>query len=90
VERFNRTVRYEWLSQYCWSSIEEVQDFATQWMWSHNHDRPKMALGGFTPKQHLAMLHNCSTFRSSGNWGDYPGRSVLSFLPAKLRCIASC
>jgi putative transposase len=55
VERFNRTVRYEWLSQYCWSSVEEVQDFATQWMWSYNHERPNMALGGFTPKQHLAM-----------------------------------
>ena len=55
VERFNRTVRYEWLSQYYWSSIEEVQDLATQWMWSYNHDRPNMALGGFTPKQHLAM-----------------------------------
>jgi putative transposase len=55
VERFNRTVRYEWLSQYYWSSIKEVQDFATQWMWSYNHDRPHMALGGFTPKQHLAM-----------------------------------
>ena len=54
MERFNRTVRYEWLSQYYWSSIEEVQDFATQWMWSYNHDRPNMALGGFTPKQHLA------------------------------------
>ena len=37
VERFNRTVRYEWLSQYYWSSIEEVQDYATQWMWSYNH-----------------------------------------------------
>jgi len=24
-------------------------------MWSYNHDRPNMALGGFTPKQHLAM-----------------------------------
>jgi putative transposase len=34
VERFNRTVRYEWLSQYYWSNIEEVQDFATRWMWS--------------------------------------------------------
>jgi len=54
VERFNRTVRYEWLSQHYWSSIEEVQDFATQWMWSYNHDRPHMALVGFTPKQHLA------------------------------------
>jgi len=56
VERFNRTVRYEWLSQYYWSRITEVQDFATQWMWSYNHDRPHMALGGFTPKQHLAKV----------------------------------
>jgi len=55
VERFNRTVRYEWLSQYYWSELAEVQDFATKWMWSYNHDRPNMALGGFTPKQRLAM-----------------------------------
>ena len=54
VERCNRRVRYEWLSQHDWSSIEEVQEFATRWMWSYNHDRPHMALGGFTPKQHLA------------------------------------
>jgi len=54
VERFNRTIRDEWLSQYYWSSIEEVQDFVTQWMWSYNHDRPHLALAGFTPKQHLA------------------------------------
>ncbi|MBJ9913157.1 transposase, partial [Burkholderia cenocepacia] len=25
------------------------------WMWTYNHDRPHMALGGFTPKQRLAM-----------------------------------
>jgi putative transposase len=55
VERFNRTVRYEWLSQYYWKDLEEVQLFATKWMWSYNHERPNMALGGFTPKQHLAM-----------------------------------
>jgi hypothetical protein len=55
VERFNDTVHYEWLSQYYLSSIEEVQDFATQCMWSYNHDRPNMVLGGFTPKEHLAM-----------------------------------
>jgi transposase InsO family protein len=59
VERFNRTVRYEWLSQYYWSSIEEVQDFATQWMWSYNHDRPNMALGGVHPK--AASGHGCIT-----------------------------
>lgn len=32
VERFNRTVRYEWLSQYHWSDLDEVREFATQWM----------------------------------------------------------
>ena len=29
-------------------------EFATCWMWSYNHDRPHRALGGLTPKQHLA------------------------------------
>jgi len=55
VERFNRTVRYEWLSQNYWQSIDEVQMFATQWMYKYNHQRPNMALGGITPKQRLAM-----------------------------------
>ena len=55
IERFNRTVRYEWLSQYYWADLEEVQLFATRWMYGYNHHRPNMALGGFTPKQRLAM-----------------------------------
>jgi putative transposase len=55
VERFNRTVRYEWLSQYYWGDLDEVRDFATRWIWHYNHDRPNMALGGITPKQRLAM-----------------------------------
>ncbi len=55
VERFNRTVRYEWLSQYLWEDLAEVQLFATHWMQDYNHGRPHMALGGITPKQRLAM-----------------------------------
>lgn len=55
VERFNRTVRYEWLAQYLFDTIGEVQEFATQWLWNYNNERPHMALGGFTPKQRLAM-----------------------------------
>lgn len=55
VERFNRTVRYEWLSQYHWENLEHVQQYATDWMWTYNHDRPHMALGRLTPKQRLAM-----------------------------------
>lgn len=55
VERFNRTVRYDWLNQHLFDSIEEVQDAATRWLWTYNHERPNMALGGITPKQRLAM-----------------------------------
>ena len=55
IERYNRTVRYDWLSHYLFDSIDEVQDFATQWLWTYNHERPNMALGGITPKQKLAL-----------------------------------
>ena len=55
VERYNRTVRYEWLAQYLFDSIEEVQEFATKWLWTYNHERPNMALGGITPKQKLTL-----------------------------------
>ncbi len=55
VERFNRTVRYDWLGHYLFESIDEVQDYATRWLWLYNHERPNMALGGITPKQRLAI-----------------------------------
>jgi putative transposase len=55
VERFNRTVRYDWLAQYLFDSLAEVQDYATKWLWTYNHERPNMALGGITPRQRLAM-----------------------------------
>lgn len=55
VERFNTTVRYEWLPRYHWGDLDEVREYATQWMWRYNHERPNMALGGITPKQRLAM-----------------------------------
>jgi putative transposase len=55
VERFNRTVRYDWLSQYVFDSIEQVQQHATRWLWTYNHERPNMAIGGITPAQKLAM-----------------------------------
>ena len=55
VERFYRTVRYEWLAQYLFDAIEEVRSFAAKWLWSYNHERPNLALGGFTPYQRPAM-----------------------------------
>lgn len=54
VERFNRTVRHEWLNQMLFESIEEAQISATQWMWCYNNQRPHMALGGITPAMKLA------------------------------------
>lgn len=56
IERYNRTVRYDWLSQHCFESIAEVQDYATKWLWIYNHERPNTAIGGITPKQKLAQL----------------------------------
>lgn len=55
VERYNRTVRYDWLSQYLFSSIDEVQQHATRWLWTYNNERPNMAIGGITPNQKLAL-----------------------------------
>lgn len=55
IERYNRTVRYDWLAQYLFKSIDEVQEYATSWLWTYNHERPNMALGGITPKQKLAL-----------------------------------
>ena len=56
IERYNRTVRYDWLSHYVFDSIDEVQDYATKWLWTYNHERPNMALGGYTPKQRFAQI----------------------------------
>jgi len=56
IERYNRTVRYDWLTHHCFESIAEVQNYATKWLWTYNHERPNMAIGGITPKQKLAQL----------------------------------
>jgi putative transposase len=55
TERYNRTVRYDWLAHYLFESVDEVQEFATKWLWTDNHKRENMALGGITPKQKLAL-----------------------------------
>ncbi len=55
IERYNRTVRYDWLNQYLFVNIQEAQDLATQWLWSYNNERLNMAIGGITPIQKLAL-----------------------------------
>ena len=56
VERYNRTVRYDWLTHHLFESIEEVQERATNWLWTYNNERPNMAIGGITPKQRLGIV----------------------------------
>lgn len=53
IERYNRTVRHEWLGTNIFQTIEEVQDTATKWLWTYNNDRPNMAIGGITPAMKL-------------------------------------
>ena len=55
VERYNRTVLHEWLDQYMFATITEVDDYATDWLWTYNSDRPNMGLGGITPAQKLKL-----------------------------------
>jgi putative transposase len=53
IERYNKTVRNEWLGTHIFHSIQEVQDHATQWLWTYNNDRPNMGIGGITPAMKL-------------------------------------
>ena len=55
IERYNRTVRGEWLSQYIFETIKEAQNQATQWLWTYNNERPNMGIGGITPAMKLKM-----------------------------------
>jgi len=55
IERYNRTVRGEWLNQYIFETSEEAQEQATKWLWTYNNERPNMGIGGVTPAMKLKM-----------------------------------
>jgi len=55
IERYNRTVRHEWLDQNIFETIEEAQEQATEWLWTYNNDRPNMGIGGITPAMKLKL-----------------------------------
>lgn len=46
-------MRCDGLNQYLFASIEEVQDYATRWLWTYNNERPNMSIGCVTPMQKL-------------------------------------
>ena len=49
------TVRHEWLDLYIFETIKEVQQVATEWLWTYNNERPNMGIGGLTPAMKLKM-----------------------------------
>lgn len=55
IERFNRTVRHEWLDLHLFESIEHAQELATQWLWKYNNERPNSAIGGIPPRRLLQV-----------------------------------
>ena len=50
IERFNRTVRHEWLDLHMFDSVEQAQQLATEWLWIFNNERPNAAIGGVPAK----------------------------------------
>ena len=53
VERYNKTVRYDWLNQELFTSLDQVRQQAEDWLYHYNNERPNMGNGGFTPIQKL-------------------------------------
>lgn len=53
IERFNRTVRHEWLELHQFDSVSHAQELATEWLWQYNNERPHTAIGGIPPRQLL-------------------------------------
>lgn len=49
IERDNRTMRYSWVSKHLFETLEQVQAYATQWLWHYNYKRPHQANGGKPP-----------------------------------------
>jgi putative transposase len=59
AERLRRALqpncRHEWLDLYIFNSITEVQEIATEWLWTYNHEWPNMGIGGITSAHKLKM-----------------------------------
>lgn len=53
IERYNRTVRHEWLDMHAFESVDQAQHLATEWLWLYNNERPNSAIGGVPPRRLL-------------------------------------
>ncbi len=71
VERYNRTVRHEWLEMNEFNTIEQAQEEATRWLWTYNNERPNMGIGGITPAMKLAQAAKGSNLNQTSTSNPY-------------------
>lgn len=64
VERYNRTVRHEWLDLYILETVEEVQQIATGWLWTYNNECPNMGSSGVTPAMNLKSIIQINNYKN--------------------------
>jgi hypothetical protein len=50
------------LAQFDEETTPEAQDQATRWLWTHNNDRPNMAIGGITAAINLDITDKSPIF----------------------------
>lgn len=55
AERYNRTVRHEWLDLYIFETIEDGAADRHRMAMVYNNERPNMGIGGVTPVMKLKM-----------------------------------
>ena len=67
VERFNRTVRQEYLEMNDFATLGDAQHLATEWFWVYNHERPNLVIGGITSamkyREAVSGKSSCSNLR---------------------------
>lgn len=76
VERYNRTVRHEWLGLYIFEVIEEVQEIATDWPWTGSNERSNMGSDGMHARDKCIWLPE-AYFRATLKRGGLPSRRTL-------------
>ena len=83
AERYNRTVRYDWLNQYLLESLEEIREFATAWLWTCNNERPNMGIGGITPAMKLKRAAWALLLNPATNGEITPARGTFLWIDAR-------
>ncbi|SFD78436.1 Integrase core domain-containing protein [Salipiger profundus] len=71
----------ELLDLHIFETIDEVQQIATEWLWSYNNDRPNIGNGGMTPAQKLRMAAQILRPSPRENGGlpiDFSSRSLFA------------